>query len=136
MSSVSPAAGDIIPKLQRLLSSLLKFKIDIEEALCYGIGSHTYDDIVHGVLTGRYSFYPVGDFSFVVTEVVQYPRVAVYHIFLAGGDMRELLWAYDTFAEKARAAGCSKMTLVGRPGWKLLEKQGWQHTATEMTAEL
>src|SRR3546814_5288752 len=57
-------------------------------ALSFSGGTHTYDDVVEGVNTGRYVFWP-GPNSAVITEIIEYPRQRTLHFFLAGGNRSE-----------------------------------------------
>lgn len=41
-----------------------------------------------------------------------------FHIWLAGGDMPELLQMEEIASDSARAQGCERMTLIGRRGWE------------------
>lgn len=43
--------------------------------------------------------------------------VKSYHVWLGGGDLRELLAMERTASEWARGEGFDKMTIRGRPGW-------------------
>ena len=89
----------------------------IEAALEYSGGTHDFMDVVDGVFAGRYQLWPAPR-GCLVTEIVQYPKKKVLHIFLAGGEMDQLLDMYDDVSEFGRSQGCVRMTLAGRPGWK------------------
>lgn len=43
--------------------------------------------------------------------------VKAYHVWLAGGDLRELLSMERAASEWATAQGFDRMTIRGRPGW-------------------
>ena len=62
----------------------------IESALEYGDQTHTFDDIVEGVLKGEYQFWeaPLGC---AITEIVVFPRKKVLHIFLYAGELQQVL---------------------------------------------
>jgi hypothetical protein len=62
-----------------------------------------------------------------VLEHVRYPRKSVLNIFLAGGELHELLALADGLVtEAARRLGCDAISLNGRPGWKrVLASTGW-----------
>lgn len=62
-----------------------------------------------------------------VTEIVVYPRKKVLNIFLAGGELDQLVDMYDDMNEWAKAQGCTGGTMTGRVGWKkVLEPMGWK----------
>lgn len=79
-------------------------------------GSHSFDDVWRGVLAGEFHFWP-GERSAAVCEVVEHPRRRDYHVWLAGGDIRELTKMERSASAFARAIGCDRITLQGRKGW-------------------
>lgn len=83
-------------------------------------------------------FWP-GEQSAVVTEVIRLPKVKALHVWLAGGEMGELidrmLPAVEAFA---KAAGCDRLSIAGRDGWeRMLKNKGyapaWRVVAKELT---
>ena len=99
-------------------------------------GTHTWDDIAAGVFTGRYQLWPL-ERSVLVTEIVAYPRKRALNIFLAGGDMDELLAAVPKLADYGREHGCSGMVLTGRRGWlRVMGKHGWRQRHVTMEKEI
>lgn len=97
----------------------------IEAALEYTGGTHDYEDIVAAVLEGRMQLWP-GQRSAAVTELLQYPKKLSLHVFLAGGDMDEILFAFHDASAWARSQGCADMTTTGRLGWeRVLQREGW-----------
>lgn len=100
----------------------------IEAALEYADGTHTYDDIVEMVMQGRLLWKCLPN-SFMIFEVVTYPRQRNLHVFLAGGNLQEIRDTQDELIELARLAGCTTITLSGRRGWvKALHDLGWEET--------
>ena len=74
------------------------------------------------VEAGRAQLWP-GARSAVVTEVTR-----DLHLWLAGGALDELLRMQPSAQAHARAWGCERMTLIGRPGWRrVLAPHGWRH---------
>jgi hypothetical protein len=55
--------------------------------------------------------------SAVVTQVQNFPRMKVLHIFLASGDLVELETFTPHIQKFAEDMGCRKITLTGRRGW-------------------
>jgi len=88
----------------------------IEDALEYAGGSHTLQDVMLAVNEGKAQFFPL-DKSAIVTEIVDYPQKAMCRIWLAGGDLDELMEAEAAISEWAKTLGCSGMEIIGRRGW-------------------
>lgn len=108
----------------------------IEDALVYARGTHTLNDVLDGVLRGDFQFWP-GDKSAVVTEIQIYPQKKVMHIFLAGGDLEELLEMEKSVRAFAETIGCNSMSISGRRGWvKIFERDGWEEVCTSIVKEL
>lgn len=60
-----------------------------------------------------------------VTEIIAAPRVI--HIWLAGGDLRELIGFTPGVAAFGRSMGCVAATLEGRKGWaRALQQHGFK----------
>jgi len=88
----------------------------IEDALEYANGSHTIQDVMLAVSEGKAQFFPL-DKSAIVTEIVDYPQKAMCRIWLAGGDLDELVEAEVAIAAWAKTLGCDGMEIIGRRGW-------------------
>lgn len=96
-------------------------------------GTHNLSDVVQGIADGAFHFWP-GEKSAAVTQVYQYPRARFLHIFLAGGDLEELLAMVPLFKSWAAHLGCTKLTLIGRPGWERV--LGWTRGAVVLSTEV
>lgn len=108
----------------------------IEGALRYSGGTHTFEDVVQGIVDRRMQLWP-GERSAAVTEILSFPRKKVLNTFLAGGDMDELMLMMRDAQKWARAQGCDTMTMSGRKGWlRVLNKHGWQEAYATMAVEL
>ena len=108
----------------------------IEDALEYAKGTHTLDDIWNGIVDGTFQFWP-GDKSAIITEVQIYPQKKTMHIFLAGGDLNELLEMEKSVRAFAKTIGCNSMSISGRRGWlRIFERDGWQEVCTTIAKEL
>ena len=115
----------VVDWLDQLVHDMRKFRVDIEAALSYGSNSHTFDNIVSLVLLGRVQFIPL-EKSFLITEVHTMPNYKTYHVFLAGGDLEELMAYQPQLEANAAKANCKYLSLTGRRGWeKPLKTQGW-----------
>lgn len=69
-------------------------------------------DVVRGALERHDAHLWPGERSAAVCEPVR-----SYHLWLAGGELRELLEMERTAAEWARSQGFDQMTIRGRAGW-------------------
>lgn len=50
-----------------------------------------------------------------------------FHIWLAGGAMADLLAMHDSALALAKAAGCERMTIIGRRGWdRVMQPYGYR----------
>lgn len=108
----------------------------IEAALEYSGGTHDFQDIVDAVLEGRMQFWPAPK-GCMVTEIITYPKLKALHIFLAGGELRQLLDMEPSLENWAKYQRCDRITLNGRPGWKrVLEKRNAKVTHTFISKEL
>jgi hypothetical protein len=108
----------------------------IEAALAHAGGCHTIEDVERGIAEQRYQLWP-GKRCALVTEVHEFPRRKLFHIFLAGGDLDELRDMQPWLESFARFLGCSGLTLSGRPGWdRALKGQGWQRAAVHLVLPL
>jgi hypothetical protein len=123
--------------LQKLIADLLHFQLDIQAALSYAHDSHTFDDIVDMVLTGRLHFYKASEEAFIIMEVQRYPQHNVYHCFLAGGDLEDILETHPVLELNAKKLDCIYTSVAGRRGWeRVLKKRGWEYGLTIMYREV
>ena len=88
----------------------------IEKAATVLNGTHTADDIRAGIENCEYHLWP-GERSFVLTQIIIYPRKKALHIFLAGGDLSEIMPRKQQMEDWARVQGCNLLQAVGRKGW-------------------
>ena len=108
----------------------------IEAALEHSGGTHTFEDVVEGLVSGRMQLWPA-ERACAVTEIVIYPRKTVLHVFLAGGDMDQLFDMIDSAADWGRGQGCTSMSLSGRLGWqRAMKPLGWEAKMVVMEKEL
>ena len=108
----------------------------IEDALEYSGGTHTFDDVAEGILNGHMQLWPT-DRGCAVTEIVVYPKKKVLHVFLAAGEMDQLIDMIESASIWGRTQGCTSMTTSGRKGWKrVLSGEGWKEVMVVMEKEL
>ena len=123
-----------------LFSRLYKCRKYIEDALEYSGGTHTFDDVAAGVLSGDFQLWHK-DNSAIVTEIVVYPRLKDLHFFLAGGNLDELQQMTPIIEDWGKSVGCTRVTLAGRKGWQrtFLKDRGyepqWQILSKELKNE-
>lgn len=101
----------------------------VEAALKEGGDTHSLADILAGIQSNRYQWWP-GLESFVLTEIMDYPQKRVCHVFLAGGTLEEIRAIRTWVEEWAKSIGCVAATIYGRAGWEReLQGEGWRRTA-------
>ena len=108
----------------------------IEDALEYCGGTHKFDDIVEAIYAKRMQLWP-GPRGCIVTEIVIYPRKKVLNLFLAGGELDQIVDMNNDITAWAVQNGCSAGTMSGRIGWKkVLEPLGWKQMYTTFQKEV
>lgn len=100
----------------------------IADALEYSGGTHSIDDVYQACVVGEAQLHPL-EKSCIITEVVDYPSLTVCRIWLAGGELDELVEAEKFIAVWAKAQGCDAMEINGRKGW---QRQLKDYTATSV----
>jgi hypothetical protein len=87
----------------------------LEPALEYD-NTYNIQDVADCIADGSMQLWPSSN-SAVVTQVQNFPRMRVLHIFLAGGNLDELETLTPHIQKFAEDMGCRKITLTGRKGW-------------------
>ena len=100
-----------------LLDEFERLAHHIDAALTYSGGTHSSIDVLDAIKQGKAQFFPLEN-SVIVTEIVDYPKKSVCRIWLAGGEMDELIEAEKELVTWARNHGCSGMEIIGRKGWE------------------
>jgi len=111
----------------------------IQSALKKGGDTHSFIDIVDGVISGHMQLW-MGESGCAVTEILVYPNKKILHVFLAGGDqghgIEQITDMHDDAVAWAKAQGCQGMSISGRKGWKkILESRGWRQQFTTLAKE-
>lgn len=89
----------------------------IEAALEYGGGTHWIDDVKAMVERREARFWAWTNCAG-VTEIYDYPRARVLHLWLHGGDLHELVNELRPIIEAwAVEQGCTQAMVAGRAGW-------------------
>ena len=108
----------------------------IEAALEYSGGTHDFYDIVENIANCRMQLWPA-DRGCIVTEIVVYPKKKVINIFLAGGELDQILDMDEAVKAWAKEHGCTAATMSGRLGWKKpLEPLGWEFQLASFKKEI
>ena len=109
----------------RLSPDLQRCKPWIEAALEYCNGTHEWEDIVRGIAKGTMQLWAAPR-GCIVTEIVIYPRKKVINIFLAGGELDQIMDMDHDIGVWAKSHGCTGGIMTGRLGWKKpLTENGW-----------
>ena len=88
-------------------------------------GFFTMDDVKRALFENRAQFWP-GKNAAIVTEIQTYPNDKAIQVWLAGGDMAEILAMAPGIESWARLQGCTTVLIEGRQGWaKVLREQGY-----------
>lgn len=117
---------ELLHDAENFVGALEKFKVDIEKALCYSNNSHSFEDIVSGILDGTYHMHTLPN-SVIIAEISVYPQHKVYNIVIAGGDLNEILNFQEPLLVAAKTFGCKYLAMTGRLGWMApLRRQGWK----------
>ena len=125
----------ILDHVSELVEGLRRHKDRIEKTLEYADGTHTFEDVCLSVFQGRCRFWDLGE-SFLITEIIDFPQMRVYHIWLAGGNLSDLVAMHPEVQQAARDAGCNRLTINGRPGWlRALKSHGWRDTFSALAKD-
>lgn len=72
----------------------------------------------------------LGERSAMVTEVTEEPKGRTIHVWLAGGDLDEIVSLTPGIAAWGRMMGCKEATIEGRAGWaRVLKSHGFSGDA-------
>jgi len=109
----------------------------IEAALAHAGHSHGLEDVQALVEANEAQLW-AGPTAAMVTILEDEPRERRLLIWLAGGDLEELVERLRPAAERwAKAQGCRRVLVVGRPGWeRALAPEGYAPLARIIAKEL
>jgi hypothetical protein len=108
----------------------------IARALQAGGDLLSIDDLRQLALAGRVQWW--GDErASLATELLTYPRRRVLNVFMAAGELREVLALQDEVTDFARSNDCTHMVAHGRPAWGLVGKPlGWLPHSIQFVREV
>lgn len=97
--------------------------------------THTIEDVEQSVASGHMQLW-AGERGALVTQIITYPRKKVLHVFIAGGEMDQVLDFLPSLHLWADMQDCDTLTLSGRVGWKrVLADHGWRQEGITMICE-
>lgn len=79
------------------------------------------EHVMYGIGIGKFQLW-IGDHCGAITEVVAYPNFKAANIYMGFGEsdgsaLQELRETDELFNRWAKAVGCSRVRIIGRPGW-------------------
>ena len=108
----------------------------IREALEYGHGTHTVQDLMTEVEQGHARAWVEQD-NVIIARIEEYPQKRILCFWLAAGELEPLLEMAKEVYEWGREEGCDMARMIGRRGWKKpLQEHGWGVSLVEYTKEL
>jgi hypothetical protein len=119
-----------------LMEEIVRCRHWIEDALEYSGGTHTFKDIVDGILNMSFQFWPAPR-GCAVTEICVFPQKKVLHIFLAAGEKDQIVDMDESAVRFAKEQGCDAVTIAGRRGWKkVLAHKGYEEYFTTLAKDI
>lgn len=99
-------------------------------------GTHEWSDIVEGIHSTRMQLW-ANERAAAITEIVKFPRKTVLNVFLAGGELGQVMEMLESAKEWGRLQGCDTISMSGRRGWlKPLGAVGWSEDFCVMSCGL
>ena len=81
-------------------------------------GTHTEDDVLIALFTEKMKLWRRNR-SGLVTEFCQFPRLKAINVFIAGGDLEDIMPLQVEIENFGRKNGCQRATLLAvRDGWR------------------
>lgn len=119
-----------------IVDELVRCKPWLEAAIERTGGTHVLEDVVQAVIEGKMQFWPAPR-GCAVTEIIAFPQKKVLHIFLAGGEMDQIIDMDSSAVEFAKMNGCTGMSIAGRKGWsRVLKDKGYEEAYTVLTKDI
>jgi hypothetical protein len=89
-------------------------------------GLYTLNDILTAIAEGRMQSFVEGD-SWIITQIVLFPRAKVLDVFAAIGDLDDLRILHDRILDFAAEMGAGVIRAYGRKGWLPdAARRGWR----------
>ncbi len=93
-----------------------KHRPAIIAAIAVNHGTYTEENIIRGLMTGEMTLWS-GDTSVVISEINETDTSKIISLFIAAGDLEELVKMEKDIEKFARLKGCTHMRGEGRKGW-------------------
>jgi hypothetical protein len=109
----------------------------IADALEYCNGTHDLQDVADQIARGELQLWPANETA-LVSQIITYPKRKSIHIFLAGGNIDELINMEESVFTWAKMQGCDMLTFSGRLGWSRskLKNRGYKTDHMMLVKEL
>lgn len=118
------------------MSELERCRPWVEDALRRSGSLHTWEDFISLWAIGHAQLWPA-EKGCIVTQIELYHNSKALRVWLAGGELPQILDMTRDVAEWAKAQGCSFAEFSGRLGWeKPLKRLGWKKAAVVMRLDL
>lgn len=99
----------------------------LRKALEMDGGTHNLDDILGEIAAGNMQSFVGPNGSWVITQVLDFPRQRVLEILWVVGHILDFDYIYPELEKFAKDRGCTLMRGLGRDGWDAsLAKLGWR----------
>lgn len=108
----------------------------IRVALKHGGETHTLQDVLDGLLEGKYQLFENDD-GVCITEIMQAPQGRYLHCWIVAGRLPGVMQLQEAVERHALTNSCKFMSTAARPGWKsVLPQYGWKPSKIVFTKEL
>jgi len=98
----------------------------IEKALKVGGGTHNWEDIRHGLLTGEFQMF-WNEAGVLITQIRDHGEFRTLHCCVGAGRLEAVLALQSEMFRFGVSKNCKAVTMGGRRGWKrVLPKHGWK----------
>jgi len=105
-------------------------------ALEYGNETHSLEDVAMALNKDEMQLWP-GVNTALVTEIITYPKRKIINVFLAAGDMDEVIRILPYVEKHGKIESCTHMTMTGRKGWdKVMSKIYQVQTRVFLSTEI
>lgn len=95
-------------------------------ALSVAGNTHAPEDVAAAVKEGRMQAWTHGS-SLIVTEVLEFPQATALNVFLAVGNLDEVMALQPALEAYGRKHGAKVLRMEGRKGWaRVLPHYGWK----------
>lgn len=110
-----------------------EIKRRIEKALKFGGNTHSFEDIIAGLHSGKFQIF-WNDRAVCITEICVCPQVQYLFCFIFAGEMEGLKELEARVEDFAREQNCAFMLSSSRLGFlKVLPQMGWKKTSVVFT---